>query len=125
MTDWMSKIVLFETVDELTDYKKKIENRYKAKTEKYVGKLQEEYFDFEKCDLEDQARILVINALTEAWMLTGLQRIVDQRDGELTQEEAEKMIMSNALSMCCRVDQVFICKEHCFFKCDSKVIEKR
>lgn len=39
MTDWMSKIVLFETVDELTDYKKKIENRYKAKTEKYVGKL--------------------------------------------------------------------------------------
>lgn len=98
MTDWMSKIVLFETVDELTDYKKKIENRYKAKTEKYVGKLQEEYFDFEKCDLEDQARILVINALTEAWMLTGLQRIVDQRDGELTQEEAEKMIMSNALA---------------------------
>lgn len=98
MTDWMSKIVLFETVDELTDYKKKIENRYKAKTEKYIGKLQEEYFDFEKCDLEDQARILVINALTEAWMLTGLQRIVDQRDGELTQEEAEKMIMSNALA---------------------------
>lgn len=98
MTDWMSKIVLFETVDELTDYKKKIENRYKAKTEKYVGKLQEEYFDFEKCDLEDQARILVINALTEAWMLTGLQRIVDQRDGKLTQEEAEKMIMSNALA---------------------------
>ena len=98
MTDWMSKIVLFETVDELTDYKKKIENRYKAKTEKYVGKLQEEYFDFKKCDLEDQARILVINALTEAWMLTGLQRIVDQRDGELTQEEAEKMIMSNALA---------------------------
>lgn len=98
MTDWMSKIVLFETVDELTDYKKKIENRYKAKTEKYVGKLQEEYFDFEKCDLEDQARILVINALTEAWMLTGLQRIVDQRDDELTQEEAEKMIMSNALA---------------------------
>ena len=98
MTDWMSKVVLFETVDELTDYKKKIENRYKAKTEKYVGKLQEEYFDFEKCDLEDQARILVINALTEAWMLTGLQRIVDQRDGELTQEEAEKMIMSNALA---------------------------
>lgn len=33
MTDWMSKIVLFETVDELTDYKEKIENRYKAKTE--------------------------------------------------------------------------------------------
>ena len=98
MTDWMSKVVLFETVDELTDYKKKIENRYKAKTEKYVGKLQEEYFDFKKCDLEDQARILVINALTEAWMLTGLQRIVDQRDGELTQEEAEKMIMSNALA---------------------------
>ena len=98
MTDWMSKIVLFETVDELTDYKKKIENRYKAKTEKYVGKLQEEYFDFEKCDLEDQARILVINALTEAWKLTGLQRIVDQRDGKLTQEEAEKMIMSNALA---------------------------
>ena len=98
MTDWMSKIVLFETVDELTDYKEKIENRYKAKTEKYVGKLQEEYSDFEKCDLEDQARILVINALTEAWMLTGLQRIVDQRDGELTQEEAEKMIMSNALA---------------------------
>lgn len=31
-------------------------------------------------------------------MLTGLQRIVDQRDGELTQEEAEKMIMSNALA---------------------------
>lgn len=28
MTDWMSKIVLFETVDELTDYKEKIENRY-------------------------------------------------------------------------------------------------
>ena len=98
MTDWMSKIVLFETVDDLTDYKEKIENRYKAKTEKYVGKLQEEYSDFEKCDLEDQARILVINALTEAWMLTGLQRIVDQRDGELTQEEAEKMIMSNALA---------------------------
>lgn len=98
MTDWMSKIVLFETIDELTDYKEKIENRYKAKTEKYVGKLQEEYSDFEKCDLEDQARILVINALTEAWMLTGLQRIVDQRDGELTQEEAEKMIMSNALA---------------------------
>ena len=98
MTDWMSKVVLFETVDELTDYKKKIENRYKAKTEKYVGKLQEEYFDFKKCDLEDQARILVMNALTEAWMLTGLQRIVDQRDGELTQEEAEKMIMSNALA---------------------------
>ena len=98
MTDWMSKVVLFETVDELTDYKKKIENRYKAKTEKYVGKLQEEYFDFKKCDLEDQARILVINALTEAWMLTGLQRIVDQRDGELTQEEAEKMRMSNALA---------------------------
>lgn len=112
MTDWMSKIVLFETVDELTDYKEKIENRYKAKTEKYVGKLQEEYSDFEKCDLEDQARILVINALTEAWMLTGLQRIVDQRDGELTQEEAEKNDNEQCISMCCRVDQVFICKEH-------------
>lgn len=31
MTDWMSKIVLFETVDELTDYKEKIDIKLRQK----------------------------------------------------------------------------------------------
>lgn len=40
MTDWMSKIVLFETVDELTDYKKKSKIGIKLRQKNMLGNFK-------------------------------------------------------------------------------------
>lgn len=40
MTDWMSKVVLFETVDELTDYKKKSKIGIKLRQKNMLGNFK-------------------------------------------------------------------------------------
>lgn len=40
MTDWMSKIVLFETVDKLTDYKKKSKIGIKLRQKNMLGNFK-------------------------------------------------------------------------------------
>lgn len=114
MTDRMSNIVLFETKEKLVEYKKVFEDRYSTyngcdvKIEKYVKRLQQEYPGLEQYSLENQARAVVINALTEAWCIIGMQRTVDKEKNHLNQEDAEKMIMSNTLA-CVAMSIEYLC----------------
>lgn len=114
MADRMSNIVLFETKEKLVEYKKVFEDRYSTyngcdvKIEKYVKRLQQEYPRLEQYSLENQARAVVINALTEAWFIIGMQRTVDRERNHLNQEDAEKMIMSNTLA-CVAMSIKYLC----------------
>ena len=93
MPDRMSNIVLFETEEEVKAYKSVLEKCYGMNVEVYVRCLQEKFPKLEECIIESQSRVIVIKALTTAWLITGMQRTIDQKN--LSQCDAERMIMSN------------------------------
>ena len=106
MSDRMSNIVLFETEEEVRAYKSVLEKCYGMNVEVYVRCLQEKFPKLEECSIESQSRVIVIKALTTAWLVTGMQRTIDQKN--LSQDEAERMIMSNTLA-CVALSIKYLC----------------
>ena len=106
MPDRMSNIVLFETEEEVKAYKSVLEKCYGMNVEVYVRCLQEKFPKLEECSIESQSRVIVIKALTTAWLVTGMQRTIDQKN--LSQDEAERMIMSNTLA-CVALSIKYLC----------------
>ena len=80
MPDRMSNIVLFETEEEVKAYKSVLEKCYGMNVEVYVRCLQEKFPKLEECSIESQSRVIVIKALTTAWLVTGMQRTIDQKN---------------------------------------------
>ena len=106
MPDRMSNIVLFETEEEVKAYKSVLEKCYGMNVEVYVRCLQEKFPKLEECSIESQSRVIVIKALTTAWLVTGMQRTIDQKN--LSQCDAERMIMSNTLA-CVALSIKYLC----------------
>ena len=106
MPDRMSNIVLFETEEEVRAYKSVLEKCYGMNVEVYVRCLQEKFPKLEECSIESQSRVIVIKALTTAWLVTGMQRTIDQKN--LSQCDAERMIMSNTLA-CVALSIKYLC----------------
>ena len=106
MPDRMSNIVLFETEEEVKAYKSVLEKCYGMNVEVYVRCLQEKFPKLEECGIESQSRVIVIKALTTAWLITGMQRTIDQKN--LSQCDAERMIMSNTLA-CVALSIKYLC----------------
>ena len=97
MPDRMSNIVLFETEEEVKAYKSVLEKCYGMNVEAYVRYLQEKFPNLEKYSIENQSRVIVIKALTTAWAFIGMQWTIEEKEN-LSQDEAERMIMSNTLA---------------------------
>ena len=106
MPDRMSNIVLFETEEEVKAYKSVLEKCYGMNVKVYVRCLQEKFPKLEECSIESQSRVIVIKALTTAWLVTGMQRTIDQKN--LSQCDAERMIMSNTLA-CVALSIKYLC----------------
>lgn len=106
MPDRMSNIVLFETEEEVKAYKSVLEKCYGMNVEVYVRCLQEKFPKLEEYSIESQSRVIVIKALTTAWLVTGMQRTIDQKN--LSQCDAERMIMSNTLA-CVALSIKYLC----------------
>lgn len=107
MPDRMSNIVLFETEEEVKVYKSVLEKHYRMNVEAYVRSLQEKFPNLEKCSIENQSRVIVIKALTTAWAFTGMQWTIEKKEN-LSQDEAERMIMSNTLA-CVALSIKYLC----------------
>lgn len=107
MPDRMSNIVLFETEEEVKTYKSVLEKYYGMNVEVYVRCLQEKFPKLEECSIESQSRVIVIKALTTAWLVTGMQRTIEEKEN-LSQCDAERMIMSNTLA-CVALSIKYLC----------------
>lgn len=107
MPDRMSNIVLFETEEEVKAYKSVLEKHYRMNVEAYVRYLQEKFPKLEECSIENQSRVIVIKALTTAWAFTGMQWAIEKKEN-LSQDEAERMIMSNTLA-CVALSIKYLC----------------
>ena len=107
MPDRMSNIVLFETEEEVKAYKSVLGEGYKINVEAYVRYLQEKFPNLEKYSIENQSRVIVIKALTTAWAFTGMQWTIEKKEN-LSQDEAERMIMSNTLA-CVALSIKYLC----------------
>ena len=103
----MSNIVLFETEEEVKAYKSVLGEGYKINVEAYVRYLQEKFPNLEKYSIENQSRVIVIKALTTAWAFTGMQWTIEKKEN-LSQDEAERMIMSNTLA-CVALSIKYLC----------------
>lgn len=107
MPDRMSNIVLFETEEEVKVYKSVLEKHYRMNVEAYVRSLQEKFPKLEECSIENQSRVIMIKALTTAWAFTGMQWTIGKKEN-LSQDEAERMIMSNTLA-CVALSIKYLC----------------
>lgn len=107
MPDRMSNIVLFDTEEEVKAHKSVLEKHYRMNVEAYVRSLQEKFPKLEECSIENQSRVIVIKALTTAWAFTGMQWAIEKKEN-LSQDEAERMIMSNTLA-CVALSIKYLC----------------